>query len=314
MTQGETIRQAEHGQLPCLHIGYAKAASTTLQAHFFGGHPGLLNVGRPDPEPLVLESIRAALAAADTAARGKVGFDDAKYRAVWQQQLARAARSGKVVAFSHERLTNPSFYRGPSDTTLPEMLRAMIGPCRIIIMVRDQMRLLESYYLHKCKISAYRPPGQWLAENSDELLPMLRYDALARSYGSVFGADNVGVFLFEELRDDPAAFARRLCRFVGVDEEAGVALLQGKRENVRRSSRLLWYAAIRSRILPQAHFSAMLPDAVTAWWKRFLQGGGKAEVRFAAEWTRKLETLYRDSNAALVAQHALPLERFGYCI
>jgi hypothetical protein len=299
-------------RLPCLHIGYPKAASTTLQTHFFPGHPGLLNLSVPKSDPLITESIHAMLAVADTTQRGKASVDQAKYRAIWQDRLAAAAQSGKVAALSLERLTNPLFYRGPADSTLAELLHDTIGPCRIVIMLRDQLHLAESYYLHMCKVSSYLPPNQWLGENWEVLLPMLRYDQLVGSYARVFGKENVGVFLFEELRDDPAAFAARLCGFIGVEPKIGQQLLVGKRENVRRSSRLFWYVALRSRFLPQARLSDNLPSGVHLLWRRFLQGGGKAGVQFAPEWTHKMEELYRTANANLLAQYPLPLERFGY--
>lgn len=306
------LRERDRERLPCLHIGYAKCASTTLQHHFFRDHTGIANLGRPAPHRDIRQTIDVILDAAQATRTESAKADTGRCREVWRNQLALAALAGKIVAYSHERLTHSQYYKTPSDTTLPELLRSIVGPCKIMIVIREQLHVLESYYLHKTRAHTYLPPDEWLETNAAGLVQMLQYDKLSSAYCSVFGQENVGIFLFEELRDRPADFANRICRFMGVDPKIGAELLKDKRENIRRSSRMLWYASVRSRLWPHFRVSEYLPDAVVTGWNHFLQRGKRAEASFSEDRVRTLEKLYAAANSNLIREFDLPLKQFGY--
>src|SRR5579885_362075 len=306
------LQERDYERLPCLHIGYAKCASTTLQHHFFRSHSEITNLGRPSPHRDIRQTFEVIFNAAEASHNEAAKADVERCRVAWRDQLNLAASAGKIVAYSHERLTHSQYYKTPSDTTLPELLRSIIGPCKIMIVIREQLHVLESYYLHKTRAHTYLPPDEWLETNAAGLVQMLQYDKLASAYRNVFGPENVGIFLFEELRDRPADFANRICRFMGVDPKIGAELLKDKRENIRRSSRMLWYASIRSRLWSHFRVSEYLPDAVVTGWNHFLQRGRRAEVSFSEDRVRTLEKLYAAANSNLIREFDLPLKQFGY--
>ncbi len=298
-------------KLPVLHVGFHKSGSTTLQEALFARHSGVANLGEPAEDPQALAAIQNAWESCCLDPAVRKTFDLARSRALWQAALAGVG-AGKVAVFSKERLTR----YGYCDETLPGKLRELVGQARIVIMTRNQIKLVESLFYSKTdgEVSA----GEWLTSETagrlnEDRFRIYRYHSVAQAYVEAFGRENVGVFLLEDLAKNTETFARQLCAFIGIDGEEGVRLLTGKRMHGRKSTRGLAYARIRNALLgPNIHLGQFVPAGAVDAFSAFLSRGRPVKVELPTEWVAELESYYRDENCRLAKEWGLPLEKYGY--
>ena len=52
------------------------------------------------------------------------------------------------------------------------------------------------------------------------------YAATIQIYAELFGKSSLGVFVYEDLVENPKAFIRQVCEFVGIDPEQAMGSLQ----------------------------------------------------------------------------------------
>lgn len=297
--------------LPVFHIGANKAGSTTLQRALFARHPEVVSLGKPDPAPKVGAAVAGIVAACDLRGTPQT-FDNEAARHAWQETLSASVRADAVPVFSREELIRYYLYGEPDPQRLPKAIVDMAGPVRVVIVTRNQLKLIESLYIHKANSSHFLSPEQWFASEPDWHAFGYRFHAVADAWARVVGEENVGVFLFEELACNAGAFARRLCDFIGIDAEIGARLLQGKHENVRKSQRTQTYARLRSALLPGVSFGKLLPAPVRRRWRGFLENGELARTELPKDWTCRIEERHRSDNELLAQRFGLPLKEYGY--
>ena len=273
----------------------------------------ILNLGKPDPDPAIEQAITAIIKASydepeiDLPASGEIGR-------LWQEALAGrgAGTETRVPVYSREQFIRADFYGAPDPTRLPKAMAAMAGRFRVVIVVRHQTKLLESLYLHKANSTSYLSADKWLATWRDRYAFGYRYGEIADAWAQVVGEQNVGVFMFEQLVSDHAAFARALCGFMGIDAEIGASLLAGRHENVRKTQRTQAYARLRAHVLPNVSLGRLLPDSIRRTWRDYLDRGHKARASLPDEWRARIEDHYRSDNQNLARRFGLPLQDFGY--
>jgi hypothetical protein len=296
--------------LPVLHVGFHKCGSTTLQAALLNRHPQIDYLGEPREEPLSTEAIRLVRDSCYVQDRKRIPFDLARSRALWQEALSAIA-PGKVPVFSKESLTQPEFYATPDDRRLPERLHAAVGPSRIVIVTRHQIRLIESLYLFHAKGVHVESAQQWLDARRDDLR-QYRFHTVAESFAAVFGRDNVAVFPFEDLKADAKGFARRVCEFIGVDPEKGAELISGERRNQRVSARYLMYSKLRKALGLYVPVGRMVPEPMRRKFNDVVAGGREARVELPAPFVATMEDYFREDNRRLSSDWGIPVEKYGY--
>jgi hypothetical protein len=298
--------------LPVLHIGFNKAGSTTLQKVLFAQHPGVAGFNK-NTHPNVHEAMFSAMRSCHRDSDKCLPFDLEHSRALWGKALD-SVEPGKIPVYSRESLTRFNWYRQQGDGRLPARLYDLVGPARIVIMARNQLRILESLYITRTKGHKYEDPDEWFEARLGAEIHKFRYYAMAKSYADVFGRENVGVFLLEDMKNDVDKFAQSLCGFIGIDASHGAALLRGQRRNVRTSQRTHIYSKLRKRIGPNIRLSQYVPAFVLDTFSGLLNTGSRARFELPPRWAAEAGSHYRDDNRLLAADWQLPLKKYGYPI
>jgi len=301
---------------PIVHIGYHKTGTSWFQKRFY---PAVSNGAYIDRR-----TVREAFL--NTTA---FGFDPAHAK----ELLASEARpilceEGLSGYFGNsgllEALSKDVAYR----------IQAVYPNAQIVIFIRHQLEAIRASYLQYVRGGGTRSLRRFLfpyAYDHDfanrwhkkPLFSLNRYayQHLIRHYRSVFGADNVHVFLYEDFAADPAGFARRFAARFGLEvafERLGYD---------RRNPSFGWVSLQLAR-LTGPFFRWDTPDRLTILpvLPKWLHKGGiaafdKTPLRGPRVTTRRLfgPRLYRElhdrfaeANRVLAEELDLGLAAYGY--
>jgi len=111
----------------------------------------------------------------------------------------------------------------------PERIRALIPETRLVAVLRDPVDRAYSHFCHNRRCGL-EPCGDFAEALADEprritrnwdlgwcYMRAGRYEEQLQRYLKVFSSEQVGVFLYDDLRADPVACVRNIFRFLGVD-------------------------------------------------------------------------------------------------
>jgi hypothetical protein len=292
-----------------VHVGFTKAASTTLQA-FFGAAPDLH----------VVEGDRAAVL---LSAKNSFLYSEPAVRAFLEPELEAARRGGRTLLVSHERLSgNP--HSGHYDCKeIADRLRALVPRAKIVVCIREQMSILASAYKQYVRIGGVQTLEDYLLPPWDCRVPLFdwhvyEYRQLVGYYRELFGAERVLVMLVEELERDPATFFGAVARFMEIgrppDRDLGIVHNPGipdedvercRRRNLFRTDR----ASIRDRTPLQGDRLLSLFDRLGRWLPMKGYGPGRT-VRDAV--VSLFRGKFAESNRCLGAMIGKDLGAFGY--
>jgi hypothetical protein len=302
--------------LVVIHPGFAKTATTSLQRSVFARHGQVHYLGVPAPDP-ALDALLRRIPREDS-----TRFDLEAARAALAPYLAPPPTRA-VSLLSYENFT---LYESKDKGLVAERLRGLCGPsCRVMFTLRRQEDLLASWYLQKMRKYARDRHHLTLKryfrikakEPSRSILDDLDYDATVGCYERLFGRENVGIFLHEQLRADPAGFARAVASFLGVDAEEFEGLLRSARLNPAESERRLRAARATARYLPRelVHRGLeLLPHALRRHLTRYVDAGPRAKAELPDLARRWVAERCREGNRRLDARHGGLLSRHGYTL
>lgn len=302
-----------------LHVGYPKTGTTTFQINVFPNHPEIDYLGKFLPSHHFQD---------ETLSRG---VDALLHRPSWRepelgflkqgvQDIQRGSK-GKVILLSSEAFIHPI---ATDLTAVAQRLRDVFGPCKVWITIREQVSLLLSFYWMHGRHGQYLstnaipqnitlkyPLGltEWLELQRHaydrNLLPVLHYDEVISLYRDTFGASNVSVLVFEELRDDPAEYCEKVSSLLGVDAQETKRLAVGKIENASAGRSIPWHG--REKALHPSRAQSLL----RAMGRRL---GMVGQTRDPEAILEELRQEFRPGNDAIVRELALPLARYGYAV
>jgi len=296
--------------LPVFHIGANKAGSTTLQKALFARHPDVYSLAKPVPNVDAEQAVAVLVDACDSRRAGNGMPDADASRRLWRQALANVGQ--RVPIYSHEELIRYYLYGQPDAERFPNAVIAMTGPLRVVLVVRHQVKLIESLYIHKANSSNFLTAEEWLASQPEWFAFGYRFYEVADAWARVVGKENVGVFVFEELVNDSDSFATRLCEFIGIDAQVGRKLVSKRHENVRKSERTQIYAKLRSSFFPEISVGKALPAPLRRAWRSYLEGGRRAQVELPPSWLSRIKEYYSSDNRKLAEGYQLPLRSYDY--
>jgi hypothetical protein len=281
----------------------------------FHEHAQINYLGIPAPEP-VLEGLIRAIAREDS-----MRFDMAAARAALAPHLAERAEQ-KVTLLSYENFT---LYEARDKGVVARRLHALLAPARIMFTLRRQEELLTSWYMQKMRkyirgrhhLTAKEYFNVKLRDPTRSILGDLDYNVTIAGYEELFGSENVRIFLYEQLRHDPAGFAAAVASFLGVDAVEFERLLRAAHYNPARSRRRMAVARLTARYLPPRLVDWVVertPEALVQRTSRLIDSGPPARARLPKAARRWIEEHCRDGNRALDARFGGLLRRHGYTL
>lgn len=204
-----------------LIIGTAKAATTSLY-HYLTQHPGIFM--SPVKEPRFFHVEGQAPAPAGSVNEGmnpETVYTLADYEALFAEAHPEQARGEASPVYLYSPRAAARIHHHMPDA-------------RLVAVLRDPADRAHSHYLHLRRLG--REPCEDFAEAlaqeeariaagwewSWHYRRMGYYDAQLARYAARFGPEQVRVYLYEDVQQDPDAVVRNLLAFIGADPDIAV--------------------------------------------------------------------------------------------
>ena len=154
-----------------------------------------------------------------------------------------------------------------------------------------------------------------LEDNLTKYLSSLKYYEIADVYSELFGKDNVGLFLFEDLVSQPQKFAAQISAFLDIDAKETRTLLKNKHENKSVSHRYKVYRTlVRRKLFPSLDSPKLnfLPNIFKENVLLILKGGNKRNYDISLSVKTKIKDYFGISNKKLQDLYKLDLGVHDY--
>lgn len=207
-----------------VHIGFPKCGSTTLQIDFFYRHPQILflGIGCGNPLKYIDENISTALEL-DLRYKKDLIYDSEKIKGYFEKYFNKVKTNSSIscIGLSSENLSF-TFTNDIDVTQKAKRIYRIFGrETKIIIIIRNQFELIKSLYSEFIMSGYYKSFEDFLefsyAFHDRNYLCDLLYLNIYEYYEKLFGKENIGVFIFEKLIIDHLEFAKKICKFLGID-------------------------------------------------------------------------------------------------
>ncbi|HEV2068503.1 MAG TPA: hypothetical protein VGR26_01770 [Acidimicrobiales bacterium] len=300
-----------------VHIGYYKTGTTWLQRDVFGNPAtGFVRV------PLrVTQRLLVAPNALD--------FDAELTKRELLTYVDPIVEAEACPVVSHERLSGSPYAGGYDSSDLAGRIHAVIPEARVLVVVREQHEAILSTYLQYVRMGGTSTLRRFLQPPHDDRIPLFhldhfRYDRLIGRYQSLFGAANVRVLAYEQLRGDAHWFVAQITNLVGCPP-APNNVVSWRRQNLSLRAtatavlRLLNHAAgpptsLNPRVF--APFGGKPPSAVRAVSALTRTVPRSIDRRYEQQLQRTVAQLasghFSESNRRTIKQTGLELDALGY--
>ena len=322
-----------------LHIGFSKTGTTTLQRAVFENHSQIYYLGKiyqsQHPrqcitadtfdflEPLLWET-------------GQPCDLDAEKK-FFVETLTPRVDANKVILGSWEDLGQQGVaIRAGIDPLMSfetslNRLKAVCGQCMILMSLRNPISRLPSMYLQHLRgnqkqlAKTFITFEEWLDAEETRLgglKEVFQYREYVEVAIKVLGAENVGVFLYEEFDSDPGKYLQDVSDFLHIDAKQTIDLAEGQRLHTRMfasqvnqmneinssfTGRLLWRFSSVDRKKKSIGFSDSHSVIQTT-----VADDVPASVVLSPEMIQRLSDAAREDNRWLVDNLHLELEQYGY--
>ena len=322
-----------------LHIGFSKTGTTTLQRAVFENHSQVYYLGKIYQSPHPRQCITADTFDFLEPLLWKTGqpCDLDAEKKFFVETLTPRVDSNKVILGSWEDLgqQGAAIKAGidplMSFETSLNRLKAVCGRCMILMSLRNPITRLPSMYLQHLRgnqkqlAKTFITFEEWFDAEETRLgglKEVFQYREYAEIAITVMGAENVGVFLYEDFDSDPEKYLRSVSDFLRIDAKETIELAEGQRLHTRlfasqvnqmdeiNSSffgRLLWRFSSVDRKKKSIGFSDSHSVIQTT-----VAGDVPASVELSPGITQQISDAAREDNHWLVDNLHLELEKYGY--
>ena len=298
-----------------LHVGYPKAASTTMQN----------NVFLPLHQSQQINFLGRAYESQYAGVAGKSEFKD------WTEQIIAGGFPGKgayhmalpeivdnkVNVLSENRFLIHYALNGDRKilANLKSYFQDHTDSIDVVLILRAQPAVIFSWYLQRYRRITQKTFGKFIryqhAGNWHDGTAIFNYFTTMQLMKKIFGASKVHVVLFEDLVNAPEGFSRQWARLMAVSEGEVVPLLAKPSKNVT------------PRVVENGEVEKFVPkkQPKPSIYERFLINAGVISKRVVSlepmtpDQENQIRGDFRDSNIRLAEQFGLDqekLEKYGY--
>jgi len=319
-----------------IHIGMPKTGTKTLQMCLLARHSQVDYLGTYTGKKVPFQQCRDAEIEKLMTELLWDNFENPDWdqcERIVQESIQPMKTLGLVPVWSWESLIENSHR---VQKIRAENLKKILGNCRIVVTIRHPFKLIESLYLQLLKRDnvgshakvgtpiRYQSLDEWMTEMwEQEALPPkvhLEYAQSIQMFADVFGQENVGLFLFEDLVQKPELYYQSICEFMGVDASQAWEHVSGEKQNqrwtVNQIDRLkrISESYVKSRMFQYSSRNRRkkmigIPGTHTKT-REDLSGPAKASL--SQDWQHKIEEKTAEGNRMLAKLWSLPLQEYGY--
>jgi len=195
------------------HVGYHKTASSWLLHEFYNepatGFQALDKKSRKAPVHRIIRD-------------PPLQFDAASVRAAFDPLFAKAEAAGLVPVVCYARLSGHAFSGGYDSKLIADRVREVFPEARIVIVIRDQRRIIVSTYKQYvnaggiCTLEHFLEPTTENRRIPPFSYSFYEYDHLIAYYQSLYGRESVLVLPYERFPAEPRAFVSAIAAFAGL--------------------------------------------------------------------------------------------------
>lgn len=196
------MKMKENSYKIFVHIGYSKTGTKWFQNYFF---PNIINASYYD-----LYKTNKLFLTSEIFNKDNI-----------RNELNESLYIGnQIKIFSSEFLTTPITYGwhyGYYSFSISHKLKATFPDATIIIFIRRQQSLIVSAYQQYIKNGGTFSFRRWLYSGEVFSFEHLLYDNLISHYISLFGREQVKVYLYEDFKADNHGFLEKFCSELGLE-------------------------------------------------------------------------------------------------
>ena len=313
---------------PLVHIGYAKAGSTSIQSVF--GDP---NSGFACDRALCLHKpgeVKNTRIVRYLAHTHDFEFDPEHLRFITMEELGWAQSAGRLPVISYELLAGSWLYGSHNCKLIADRIKSVWPEARILMIYREQKSMINSAYRHYIKKGGTRsfdqllnPKGTGHTRGPGFSLRHFKYDQLLTYYHKIFGIDKVLALPLELLREDTSGFFGKIFEFAGVEPEHNYQLPM-PHEKIGIDAYTARYKRYVNPILAKDYV-----NGYSVWCTPYTQALGwlfikvvqilgterkrtSAAMKLENEITRAVAGYYGESNRNLESLTNIKLDKYGY--
>lgn len=315
-----------------VHIGLPKTGTTTLQKGLFANHPEIAFLGKRAgrrADPALRRCVNeAAFRLGEELFWTHVRDPDLDLaRRIYRNDLPSQVDGHRLPVFSFEGLAAADV---EDRRAVAQNVRAVCADAKIVVAIRRPIDLVEALYFQRLKRLHFGrrtrrgprirspSPDAWLGAVLDrsEMAAHLDYANSIRFFVEALGQENVGVFAFEMLATNPAGFARDLCRFLEVDADEGIRLLETRRENPRLRQPMLDRLARFERPGVRAFLYGLAGSRLRKRLVGYsrIEDAAPARLVIPTRVRDEIDARTREGNRWIATTWGLPLEEYEYAL
>lgn len=318
------------------HIGFPKSASTTLQKQMFDKHSQINfmgiyptgNIGQDTDEKnidthyLKNESLKDLHNCLTNLEGIEYHFSDVvNYFDDIQPLLSK----NKLNIFSNERFASVLFAH-KDRAEKARRIKQFFPDAKIIIIIRNQIDIIKSQY----RDHPFDPRNLYANQKSVSIddwierdfknydisfVKSIEYYKLVKYYRELFGKENVGVFLFEEMVSELKSFSEKISVFLDIDPIETYNLLYSKHENDGVSQNLNNYRKFKAAVSSYIPTFLKNNELIKALDKQFFQKfkqGKKQKIQMSDKTKQIIFEYYKKQNKKIAKEFDLSLCEYGY--
>ncbi len=310
-----------------LHVGLHKTGTETIQKTLFSGHPEIYYIGKYErnkiPRRCRSQEIYNYMNPLIWNILQPLDLD--RYKEGVKEQVFQGVEPGKFLVGSWEGLGD-----SPVNECIERInrLQSIFGSCRVMVTIRNPLTQIPSYYLQNIRghfLFQNRPwmgnlpyidIDEWLKRKISQNLTLedaFPYSQNIQAAVNLLGKENVGVFVFEELINDPERYYSAICDFIGIDVVNGLELTRQKHLHKRITEGQVEYL---KRLSNSTLYKLILKFKGLQTRKRLIDAnasdGVPARVSLPTQWEQRISDMTLVGNRWIAENYNLSLDKYGY--